>query len=80
MFTLLECLHRTRELIGVACELTTLLLVSLHFTQVFVEEYMTLCYLTVLLENIEKSTQAHGLELPPTALVMEKERDFHQTV
>lgn len=39
-----------RRAISVACELTALLLVSLHFSQLFVEKYMALCYLAVCLE------------------------------
>lgn len=52
-------------------------LVFLHFTQVFVEKYMALRYRAVFPENIKMSIQAHGLELPPTALATEKERDCH---
>lgn len=69
-----------KRAIGVACELTTSLLVSLHFTQVFVAKYMALCYLTMLLENIKTPTQTHSLELLATAMVTKKEMDFHQTI
>lgn len=49
--------HNT--VLGLTC-VTTLVLVSLHFAQVFAEKCMTPCYLTMLFENIKTSTQAHS--------------------
>lgn len=59
-------------------DLTTLLLVSLHFAQVFVEKHMTPRYLTMLLENTKMYSST--LELPATAMATEKEMDFSQTI